>query len=349
MCRSVPQIPVARTRTSTSPGPTAGSGMSSSSRPGPGSHLTSAFTSRSYARGRPFDRLQGADRLRAHRPSGARTRVVRAAEGAAATAGAKCEHAISFARSDEGAGRSALASTNARRMGEAPVKYELTGASSACALGRNPPRWRETVLLPPAGTPQEAISVDFSSPACHPVLTACRDHGGQRRVAPGSVGPVAGDWRGMSSSPAGYEPAGLLRRSPARADTGQVTVSVFDLFSIGIGPSSSHTVGPMRAAARFARVVGRRRSARPDHPGTRRAVRLPGRDRARSRQLQRGALGPGGRGPGDRRRRARTGPDRRDRRVRPAAAERRPPDRLQQRRRPDPAPAPVGCRSTPTA
>jgi L-serine dehydratase len=32
-----------------------------------------------------------------------------------------------------------------------------------------------------------------------------------------------------------------------------VAVSVFDLFSIGIGPSSSHTVGPMRAAARFAR------------------------------------------------------------------------------------------------
>ncbi|HLV57325.1 MAG TPA: L-serine ammonia-lyase [Natronosporangium sp.] len=30
-----------------------------------------------------------------------------------------------------------------------------------------------------------------------------------------------------------------------------MTVSVFDLFSIGIGPSSSHTVGPMRAANRF--------------------------------------------------------------------------------------------------
>jgi len=28
-------------------------------------------------------------------------------------------------------------------------------------------------------------------------------------------------------------------------------ISVFDLFSIGIGPSSSHTVGPMRAALRF--------------------------------------------------------------------------------------------------
>src|SRR6201996_1934962 len=28
--------------------------------------------------------------------------------------------------------------------------------------------------------------------------------------------------------------------------------SIFDLFKIGIGPSSSHTVGPMRAARRFA-------------------------------------------------------------------------------------------------
>jgi len=31
-----------------------------------------------------------------------------------------------------------------------------------------------------------------------------------------------------------------------------VPISAFDLFSIGIGPSSSHTVGPMRAAGRFA-------------------------------------------------------------------------------------------------
>ena len=30
-----------------------------------------------------------------------------------------------------------------------------------------------------------------------------------------------------------------------------MAVSVFDLFKIGVGPSSSHTVGPMRAAARF--------------------------------------------------------------------------------------------------
>ncbi|MFT6899647.1 MAG: L-serine dehydratase, partial [Paraglaciecola sp.] len=28
-------------------------------------------------------------------------------------------------------------------------------------------------------------------------------------------------------------------------------ISVFDMFSVGIGPSSSHTVGPMRAAKEF--------------------------------------------------------------------------------------------------
>ncbi|MCE6984843.1 hypothetical protein EI534_47330, partial [Pseudomonas frederiksbergensis] len=30
-----------------------------------------------------------------------------------------------------------------------------------------------------------------------------------------------------------------------------MAISVFDLFKIGVGPSSSHTVGPMRAAALF--------------------------------------------------------------------------------------------------
>ena len=32
-----------------------------------------------------------------------------------------------------------------------------------------------------------------------------------------------------------------------------MAISVFDMFKIGIGPSSSHTVGPMRAARAFAR------------------------------------------------------------------------------------------------
>lgn len=36
-----------------------------------------------------------------------------------------------------------------------------------------------------------------------------------------------------------------------------MAVSIFDLFKIGIGPSSSHTVGPMRAACLFARALER--------------------------------------------------------------------------------------------
>ena len=35
-----------------------------------------------------------------------------------------------------------------------------------------------------------------------------------------------------------------------------MALSALDLFSVGIGPSSSHTVGPMRAARRF--VIGLR-------------------------------------------------------------------------------------------
>ena len=34
-----------------------------------------------------------------------------------------------------------------------------------------------------------------------------------------------------------------------------MAVSVFDLFKVGIGPSSSHTVGPMWAALRFVRTL----------------------------------------------------------------------------------------------
>ena len=37
-----------------------------------------------------------------------------------------------------------------------------------------------------------------------------------------------------------------------------MNVSVFDLFKIGIGPSSSHTMGPMTAARRFIREVEER-------------------------------------------------------------------------------------------
>ena len=67
-------------------------------------------------------------------------------------------------------------------------------------------------------------------------------------------------------------PCGAVRSSPgtdrassptlvphgARTEDVPLAVSAFDLFKIGIGPSSSHTVGPMRAAARFARRLERK-------------------------------------------------------------------------------------------
>ena len=58
-----------------------------------------------------------------------------------------------------------------------------------------------------------------------------------------------------------------------------MNVSAFDLFKIGIGPSSSHTVGPMIAASRFAaRLV--RTGALAAVRGVRvETVRLAGRDR----------------------------------------------------------------------
>ena len=38
-------------------------------------------------------------------------------------------------------------------------------------------------------------------------------------------------------------------------------ISVFDLFKIGIGPSSSHTMGPMKAAAAFISALDGRERA----------------------------------------------------------------------------------------
>ena len=45
-------------------------------------------------------------------------------------------------------------------------------------------------------------------------------------------------------------------------------VSTFDLFKVGIGPSSSHTVGPMRAAHRFVMAQGYSSPAPPASPAT---------------------------------------------------------------------------------
>ncbi len=62
-------------------------------------------------------------------------------------------------------------------------------------------------------------------------------------------------------------------------------ISVFDLFKIGIGPSSSHTVGPMVGGEAFSRC--RRGAAGAARPHRRRALRLAGLDRARTRHRYR--------------------------------------------------------------
>ena len=72
----------------------------------------------------------------------------------------------------------------------------------------------------------------------------------------------------------------------------RVTISVFELFRVGIGPSSSHTVGPMRAARQFAERLaddGDRAttSARASPP-----VRLARRHRCRPRHHRRGRARP---------------------------------------------------------
>ncbi|QTN31370.1 L-serine ammonia-lyase [Akkermansiaceae bacterium] len=53
-----------------------------------------------------------------------------------------------------------------------------------------------------------------------------------------------------------------MSRSPDTSHSLAVHFSILDFFSIGIGPSSSHTVGPMRAAAAFAKGLGGKAVAR---------------------------------------------------------------------------------------
>ena len=43
----------------------------------------------------------------------------------------------------------------------------------------------------------------------------------------------------------------VARHLTTAARQQHAVISAFDLFSIGVGPSSSHTVGPMRAARIF--------------------------------------------------------------------------------------------------
>src|SRR5699024_2147581 len=76
----------------------------------------------------------------------------------------------------------------------------------------------------------------------------------RRRGGRGEDGaPLADERTARRSTRSGRETVARRGAGPPRRHV--MSVSTFDLFKIGIGPSSSHTVGPMRAAARFARDV----------------------------------------------------------------------------------------------
>ncbi len=82
-------------------------------------------------------------------------------------------------------------------------------------------------------------------------------------------------------------PAALVAGQVAAADAPH-PLSVFDLFRIGIGPSSSHTVGPMRAGLAF----GSRARGKIAHPGGMRAdAPRAGAQRAKTRAADAAARG----------------------------------------------------------
>ncbi|KAG8917233.1 hypothetical protein FRC00_013864 [Tulasnella sp. 408] len=84
--------------------------------------------------------------------------------------------------------------------------------------------------------------------AARPALTS-------HRAAAATKAPTANaQRRAFSSTPRARDPADPVV-VPSASGTPPVkehaVISAFDLFSIGVGPSSSHTVGPMRAAKIF--------------------------------------------------------------------------------------------------
>ena len=142
-----------------------------------------------------------------------------------------------------------------------------------------------------------------------------------------------------------------MTRAPQPAPkASRMTISVFDLFKIGIGPSSSHTVGPMRAAAHVRRGRWPTTGCSAEVAGVR--VELfgsLGRDRARARQRQGGRARPvrGAARTGRPGRRPAAG-RRRSRDDRPAAAARRAAGSPSTSTRTSSCTGASGCRSTPT-
>ena len=91
-----------------------------------------------------------------------------------------------------------------------------------------------------AGAPADALDRDTAARPAAPDTPAARP------AAPDT--PAA---RPATPADPADAPAALLAGQIAAASAAR-PLSVFDLLRIGIGPSSSHTVGPMRAGRAFA-------------------------------------------------------------------------------------------------
>ena len=104
----------------------------------------------------------------------------------------------------------------------------------------------------------------------------------------------AADRRKCTTGKCTNEPGG----GPPAESPSVEAISTFDIFKIGVGPSSSHTMGPWRAAQRFLATCRDRGSIRPDRPRPRRPVRLARQDRPRARHRHCRHPRPGRRGPG---------------------------------------------------
>src|SRR5690606_13192791 len=70
-----------------------------------------------------------------------------------------------------------------------------------------------------------------------------------------------------SGTPSSPDPPTPIRPRAARPERKPMFLSVFDMFKVGVGPSSSHTMGPMVAGARFLDSL----RASPFHPAGLRA------------------------------------------------------------------------------
>lgn len=80
---------------------------------------------------------------------------------------------------------------------------------------------------------------------------------------PGPENQTGSSRGGVKKQPLAYGSRTQHRRRLAWGRATRGMISLFDIFKVGIGPSSSHTVGPMRAALRFMEACAEQDAGQP--------------------------------------------------------------------------------------